>query len=222
MIHDINFPHSLSGLALDHYLARGWFRMGHTIFTTHLIYLEEQFYPVYWLRIRLHDLHWGKRQRLIQRTNSSFEVQCTPLLLTEEMDELYERYRQSVDFATSPSLIDYLFNGRLHQVFDTRMIEVRDEGKLIAAGIFDKGARTIAGIINFFDPDYAKFSLGKYLMLLKAEWAREHGHLFYYPGYLAVGFKKFDYKLWLQRSATEYFDPHSQQWLPAITNPIGF
>ncbi|MEJ7659632.1 MAG: hypothetical protein WKG07_08390 [Hymenobacter sp.] len=44
-------------------------------------------------------------------------------------------------------------------------MEVRAEGHLIAAGIFDQGTRSLAGIVNFYDPDYRKYSLGKYLML---------------------------------------------------------
>lgn len=220
MIHDIHFPQKLSGRALDFYLERGWFRMGHTIFTTHLIYMNGQFYPVHWLRIVLPRLEWGRRQRQLSKHNSSFQVHCRPFVLTSEIEDLYSKYRLSVDFSVSPTVMDFLHGNRPLPIFNSYAIEVRDAGKLIAIGIFDCGHNSIAGIMNFYDPDYAPYSPGKYLMLLKAEWARDNGHQYYYPGYLAIGMKKFDYKLWLQRSATEYYDPRSQVWLPVQKNDL--
>nr|GFD32934.1 hypothetical protein [Tanacetum cinerariifolium] len=52
-------------------------------------------------------------------------------------------------------------------------------------------------------PDYRKHSLGKYLLLLKTEYAREQQLAYYYPGYLVYGYSKFDYKLFASPEATE-------------------
>jgi arginine-tRNA-protein transferase len=99
-------------------------------------------------------------------------------------------------------------------VFDTYVVEVRDENKLIAAGIFDNGSQSIAGIMNFYDPAYRKQSLGKFLMLMKINYARQQRKAYYYPGYLVNDYPKFDYKLFPCQSATEVFDANSGTWFP--------
>ena len=80
----------------------------------------------------------------------------------------------------------WLLQEQTNNVYDTAMIEVRDQGKLIAAGIFDKGRQSIAGILNFYHPGYNKYSLGKYLMLLKIDYAIAHSKQWYYPGYTSL------------------------------------
>lgn len=104
--------------------------------------------------------------------------------------------------------------GATHNVFTTEVLEVRDGNQLIAAGIFDSGARSLAGIMNFYHPAYRKYSLGKYLMLLKINHARQQCKAYYYPGYLVQGYPKFDYKLFPCLAATEVFDATMGQWLP--------
>src|SRR6185436_10781282 len=99
-----------------------------------------------------------------------------------------------------PTLQDFLLREIFienvdHNLFDSEIIEIRDGGKLIAAGIYDKGSTAIEGIMNFYDPAYKKYILGKYLMLLKVQHAIENKMQFYYPGYIAYKYNKFDYKL---------------------------
>lgn len=50
---------------------------------------------------------------------------------------------------------------------------------LLQLDFSDKGANAIAGILNFYHPDYKKFSLGKYLILQKIEFARANRFLYY-------------------------------------------
>jgi arginine-tRNA-protein transferase len=68
--------------------------------------------------------------------------------------------------------------------------------------------------MNFYHPEYRKFSLGKVLMLLKVEHARALGYQYYYPGYLVHNYPKFDYKLFPCLAATEVFDCLTSRWLP--------
>ena len=113
-----------------------------------------------------------------------------------------------------PPWTSVLLGGAAHNVFNTYVIELRDGDRLIAAGIFDHGERTLAGILNFYDPAYRQHSLGKYLLLLKTDYARRLALDYYYPGYLVHGYPKFDYKLFACAAATEVFDSISGQWLP--------
>jgi arginyl-tRNA--protein-N-Asp/Glu arginylyltransferase len=169
---------------------------------------------VHWLRLVISQVQYGSKPRRLLRLNKQFTVAVKPFRLTAEYEALYARYHAFIEFDASPSLEELLLAGATHSVFDTYIIEVRDGNQLIAAGIFDRGTTTIAGIVNFYDPDYRKYSLGKYLLLLKMEYAREQQLAYYYPGYLVHGYSKFDYKLFASPEATEVFDAQNSEWQP--------
>jgi len=51
-------------------------------------------------------------------------------------------------------------------------------------------------------------------MLLNIQHALKLQLHFYYPGYIAYGFDKFDYKLFPNKSFAEIFDSKKKVWLP--------
>jgi arginyl-tRNA--protein-N-Asp/Glu arginylyltransferase len=204
----------IPGEMLDYYLSQGYYRMQQDLFTCRFLPRDGQLNTVHWLRIVLPQVQYGPKQRRLLRLNERFSVAIKPFRLTDEYEALYARYRQNLDFDTSASLEALLLDGATHTVFRTQLIEVRDNGQLIAGGILDMGNDSIAGIVNFYDPAYSKHSLGKYLLLLKTEHARQRQLAYYYPGYLVHGDPKFDYKLFACPAATEVFDALNSQWLP--------
>ncbi|MDJ0364468.1 GNAT family N-acetyltransferase [Hymenobacter sp. H14-R3] len=202
----------LPGDFLDYYLGQGYYRMGQNLFTCEFLPLETGLCTTHWLRLALADVAYGPKQRRLFRLNEQFAITTRPFRFSPELMDLYNLYYQSIDFDGNPSLADLLLDGAAHNVFDTHVIEVRDGPRLIAAGVFDNGTDSIAGIVNFYDPSYHKHSLGKYLMLLKLEHARRHGLAYYYPGYLVHGYPKFDYKLFACPAATEVFNSRTHHW----------
>ena len=204
----------IRGDALDFYLAQGYYRMQQDLFTCQFVPFHGRLYTAHWLRLALARVQWGPEQRRLLRRNARFATTVRPFQLTAEYEELYARYRASITFDAAPTVDEVLLGGAPHNVFDTHAIELRDEGKLIAVGIFDHGERTLAGILNFYDPAYHKQSLGKYLLLLKTDYARRLRLDYYYPGYLVQGYPKFDYKLFACAAATEVFDCVRGRWLP--------
>jgi arginyl-tRNA--protein-N-Asp/Glu arginylyltransferase len=188
--------------------------MNQDLFTCRFLPVGPRIYTVHWLRLVVPQVQYGSKPRRLLRQNARFSVAVKPFRITAEYEELYARYHASIDFDASPSLEDLLLAGATQSVFDTHIIEVREGDQLIAAGIFDRGTTTIAGIVNFYDPEYRKHSLGKYLLLLKTEYARAEQLAYYYPGYLVHGYPKFDYKLFASPEATEVFDFQNSQWLP--------
>lgn len=188
--------------------------MQQQIFTCRYVHFNEVRYPVHWLRIVLSAVAFGPKQNRLLRINSLFSVTVKPLVLTNELEELYDVYWNSLDFDAPYSVESCLLDGNARTIFDTYVIEVRDSGKLIAAGIFDNGERSIAGIMNFYHPAYHKQSLGKYLMLQKILYAQRQQKGYYYPGYLVGNYPKFDYKLFACQAATEVYDAHNGYWLP--------
>ena len=209
----IFYPSRLTGTELDVFLAMGWYRMGQGIFTTHGIVQEEQIFRVFWLRYNLHQLAPQKKStKKIIENCSHFEVSVKPVNVTQEMEDLYKLYKAGIHFDAASNVRQWLYEAADGNVFDTYMIEIKDGGELISVGIFDKGKRSIAGIMNFYNPLYKKYSLGKYLMLLKIKYAQDKKIKWYYPGYIVPGYPKFDYKLFVDKLAAEIFIPEANAW----------
>lgn len=208
------------GILLDKLLEAGNYRMHQQFFTTDMIFMDDTVYDVYWLRIALPKVQYSKSQLKILQSYKRFRIEIAPLLITTEMEELYWNYRNSIQFEHVHDLNDYLSDGTPINRFESKQICIYDDKKLIAVGIFDKGTESIAGIINFFDPSYKKYSLGKQLMLLKCEYAIVNQMTFYYPGYIAVGFNKFDYKVFPNIEAVEILDPMKPVWSSYSTEKL--
>jgi arginyl-tRNA--protein-N-Asp/Glu arginylyltransferase len=206
-------PRVIPGAALDYYLSQGYYRMRQSLFTCQFLPHDDQLYTVHWLRVVLGHAQYGSKQRHLLRRNASFSITVRPFQLTDEYEALYSVYYQSLRFEAAATLAELLLaEDTAHSVFNTGIVEVRDGNRLIAAGIFDQGADSIAGIVNFYHPDYRQYSLGKYLMLLKIAHAQQQQKTYYYPGYVVHNYSKFDYKLWACPAATEVFDCYSGQW----------
>lgn len=218
MTDDVRFHKSIDGAILDTYLAAGWYRGGCLIFTTHSLepFHDGQHFRVFWLRYLVPAVKLGKKCQRILTLNKQFVTSYRQFSHSPQLDELHRAYRDSIGFEAANSLQD-LLKDHEHQVYNTYVAEVHHEGKLIAAGIFDVGGKAIAGIVNVIHPDYKKYSLGKYLMLLKYQYCAQHGIPLYYPGYFAPGYPVFDYKLFLDKDATEVLLPELNRWVPYRT-----
>jgi arginyl-tRNA--protein-N-Asp/Glu arginylyltransferase len=209
----MQFVIPVKGPLLDEYLARGWYRMGAYIFTTHTLRPDDgNAYPVYWLRYSVPHVQLGKKSTDIIKGCAGFSVRFRPFSLSGELEELYARYHASINFNASETLEGVLFDVS-RVVYDSYLIEVRDNGRLVAAGVFDRGKDAIAGIVNFYDPEYKKYSLGKLLVLLKYQYCLHSRIPWYYPGYFSPTYAKFNYKLFLDKRATEVYLPVVNEWI---------
>ncbi|HVD99754.1 MAG TPA: GNAT family N-acetyltransferase [Cytophagaceae bacterium] len=199
---------------LDGYLAQGWFRMGQTIFTTHILYYDRIFYSAVWLRIPLRELEESKTFRKLKKLNAPFHVVFRPALADQEKEELFAKYKRTLPFEASASLEHLLFGKNISpDIYNTWEVALYDNNRLIAAGFFDLGQGSAAGISSFYDPEYKKHSLGKYLIYLKIEYCSKLGLQYFYPGYFVPGYAVFDYKLDIASSVLEFYSlHHGGQW----------
>ena len=206
---------SLNGEELDKYLERGWFRMGQTIFTTNFLKFNGLIYSVIWLRIDLLTFKPSRTQQKLQKLNANFSVEIKPsVALTPEHLILFNKYKNHVLFDAAPSLTHLLYDDKFSNVFDSYEVNIYDNHKLIACGIFDLGRDASTGITCFYDPDYQKYSLGKYLMFLKMDFSKKQGMSYFYPGYFAPDYPMFDYKLNLAKPFLEFLDLSTNLWKP--------
>lgn len=203
-------PEDVRGEALDDWLARGWYRMQQGLFTVSHLFHEGQmnFQKVWWLRFEVPRLAVGTSQKALRRRNRDLEIRLVhPYIPRPEYEDLYARYRESRDFDGYPDVASASMRPEEPNRFDSYVWELRQQGELIGAGLFDAGAQSAASILHWFAPEAQRRSLGRYLMGLTAQWCAQTGRRWYYPGYVVAGYPKMDYKLLLGTEAAEVYDP---------------
>lgn len=200
---------------MDAALAQGFYRMRQAVFTTDTTYTNEgEEVPAVWARIGLNDFTPNNRHRKLTKLCRRFTATLHDLAITPELETLYSEYRGSMTFDANDSVSACLLDERGTNFFPTKMWHLRDAGRLIAAGVFDEGSDSAAGILNFYHPDYSRFSPGLFLYLESVRYAAETGKTFFYPGYIAMGYTKFDYKLLAGPERMEVWDMEASRWLP--------
>lgn len=172
------------------------------------------YFNALWLKVKLDEFQISKSQLALLKQNSRFRVTVSNGKITAEKEELFFRYRNNLEFSIASSLQNLLLGDSIFDIFDSYHINIFDEQKLIAFGVFDLGEKNAEGIVNVFDPDYRKFSLGKQLMLEKIMFLKNRGFENFYPGYFVPGYQQFDYKLKINTEATYFLDVGEQKWLP--------
>ena len=208
------------GEVLDQLLTKGNFRKGNDIFTTNDVYVgnygnSNMYDQVFWLRLILNKATETKQTKRIRRKCSNFSVAIKMAEITEEVETLYSEYLAIMKFDGYPSCKDCIpeLNNEI-AAFDTYMIEVRNSDQLIGVGFFDKGQKALMSVLHFYHPNYNKFSIGKYLMLLTKDFSEVHQMDFVYPGYFFIGLSKMDYKIFPQQDAIEVYLPVEEIWEP--------
>ncbi len=212
MFAEKHYPDIMRPEDLDAYLSEGWYRMGQTIFTTHFLCFGEGFYSAVWVRLSLPDYRFRKSLRkIIRRNKSEFSVKIRKALLNREKEQLYQAYRGSFPGLLAPNLRESLLDGEEFNIYNTYEVSVYHDDTLIAASFFDLGGDSVASIMGMYHPDYGKYSLGFFTMLMEIDFAQKHGFKYYYPGYVVPGYERFDYKLRIGK--VDYYDLSSSNWL---------
>ncbi len=214
MYTEIHYPiNRIPAENLDEYLAKGWFRMGQTIFTCWFLFMEKGFFSAIWIRQDLQGFTFKKRLRkLLNRNAKHFTYKISPARIDLPKEKLYQKHRVRFKTGVHRTLNQSLMSGANFSIYDTRQIEVYMGDELVAASFFDVGKTSIASINGIFNPEYDQHSLGFYTMLLEMKFAIEEGKRYYYPGYVVPGNPRFDYKARI--GEVDYFDLYNKEWKP--------
>lgn len=209
-------PAYLPKTDLDQLLAMGWYRMHQTLFTCSHIELHEGMHRVHWLRFATAKIATRASHQKIRRRNKAFRVVIEDVNhIDAEHILLHANYRNHIDFDGAGSIQECFFGEAsppYSTIFDTKCISIFDKDQLIAAGYFDVGEKSAASILHFYDPAYARYSLGKLLILLTLDYLRDEGIPYYYPGYVVQDVAKMNYKLFLGPEIADYFAPETMGW----------
>ncbi len=206
--------------SLDYALADGYFRMGNDIFTTNEVFVGNYgksaiYDPVFWLRVNLKKAKETATTKRIRKKCARFSFTIQEAEITEEIEALYAQYLASVNFDGYPSCEGCIPEvNTAAAVFDTYMIKIFDQDQLISVGFFDKGLKSLMSVLHFYHPDYKRYSLGKFLMLITKDFAQDAKMDFVYPGYFTIDGTKMDYKIFPQIEAIEVFLSKDKSWVP--------
>ncbi|MCO6477855.1 MAG: arginine-tRNA-protein transferase [Phaeodactylibacter sp.] len=216
MFAEKHYPEVMIPEELDAYLAKGWYRMGQTIFTTHFLCFGRAFYSAIWIRLPLRGYRFRKSLRKqFRRNQQRFHTKVGPASLNPEKEQIYRRYKTSFPGVLAPSLKDSLLDGEDFNIYNTYEVAVYDSGKLVALSFFDLGKHSAASIMGIYDPAYGKHSLGFYTMLMEIDYCMQRGLQFFYPGYIVPGYPRFDYKLRIGSvEDIQYYDLRTSAWQP--------
>ncbi len=217
MFAQVHYPESLSGEELDEYLFKGWFRNGQRIFTTNFLNFDQKIYSAVWLRIDLQAIKSVHSLDKLAKRNSRFKITIQPASITPEKEILFEHYKTGVDFTASQSLKALLYGDATVDIYHTMELLIHDGDKLIGVGYFDTGKDCAAGITSFYDQAYKKYSLGKYIIMLKIQYCMDQQYAYFYPGYFVPNYPAFDYKLSIGTETLQYLSLRTNTWTPIQT-----
>lgn len=215
MFTEKQFLTSITGVELDHFLNRAWYRLGQLIFTCHFLFFNESLYSPIWIRLPLQNYRLRKSLRKIKRqVENNFRVEIRTGQIDPFKEQLFQKYRQHFKGNLSPTLIESLQDNGSINIYNTMNIEVFHGKKLIAFSFFDIGEKSLASIKGVYDPAYSRYSLGIYTMIREIEYGLDHNFEFYYPGYVVPGFDRFDYKLRIgTKEELEFYYLKSRSWI---------
>lgn len=206
-------PQALSPDDLDRWLARGWYRMGQSLFTARYVVFDDVLRAAIWTRLDLKGYRFRKSlRRVLNRVDTNFRTEIRPYTLDAEHEALYQRYRAIARGERSPSLHDFLHGDSDRDLFDTWEVAVYHGQRLVAFSWFDLGRHSLQSLIGVYDPDFSRHSLGFFTMLAEIRHGLETGRRWFYPGYVLPGDPSMDYKL--RAGEMEFLDPEFDRWRP--------
>jgi arginyl-tRNA--protein-N-Asp/Glu arginylyltransferase len=206
---------NIRGELFDAYLSHGFFPQGSGAigFYSYHIYSFDDIRKIWNIRYDLNQLTLSRQAKRIINKNKGFSVQFSdPFRGDREFFRLMSAYIKGKSNFYPSTKIHFILpldkaNPTQITLYDAVGIRIYDGTKLVAGGIFYKGQQSVASISHFYDFNYKKFSIGKYLILVTLDWMRERQMRWYYPGYIIAGVPELKYKLFLNEAHCQSFVP---------------
>lgn len=137
-----------------------------------------------------------RSQRRCRKRNSELQVTVTEPGYTPERHTLYRRYLPArhagggMDAARASDFSEFLTCGWSR----TRFLELRLADQLLAVAVTDVCRDGLSAVYTFFDPDYARRSLGTFAILTQISQATRQSLAYVYLGYWIDAHPGMDYK----------------------------
>lgn len=175
------------------------------------------------LRIPLKAFRRSKDQRRVwNRASKCITAELLRPEYTDERAALYRRYLREVhgNLRESPESSHYSqFLVQSCTPERTCELQFRHEGRLVAVALVDFFEDALSSVYAYYDPDYARYSLGTYSALTEIALGQRLGLDYYYPGYYVAQCQAMNYKTRfrpceLRRVGEDY-------WFPFEADPLG-
>ncbi len=164
-------------------------------------------------RLSVSQFQYSRSQRRCLNNNRDLEINEQNAEFNEEYFALYRRYlnsRHPEGSMANPAEEDFsqfLFC----DWSDTRFLEFRLQGKLVAVAVTDIVSDGVSAVYSFFDPDLDKRSLGRFCILSQVNYAQQLGLEYVYLGYWIKDHPKMHYKTGF-KPLQLYIDDQWQTW----------
>ncbi len=148
------------------------------------------------VRIAVDGYRPSRSQKRALKQHQHLQIDTQPLKFRLEHYALYLRYQSQrhsgggMDNDSRDQYAHFLLQSRV----DTRLIEFRDQGRLMMVSIVDFLPDGLSSVYTFFEPDLRGASFGTYNILWQIQACRELGLPYLYLGYWIQASPKMAYK----------------------------
>jgi len=150
------------------------------------------------VRVPTAEFKPGKGQKRTLKNSPLFYTEIVPARFNQQYYQLFDKYistRHSDGdmYPTSPHQFrEFLLSDWLECNF-LNFYNIKDN-KLVSTAVFDVVEDGLSAVYTFFDPDYARFSLGRLAILKLIKHAKANKLPYLYLGYWIKNSPKMDYK----------------------------
>jgi leucyl-tRNA---protein transferase len=207
------FKDQASPTLMDKLWANGWRHFGTYFFRYSHLPKDGKLFHVQPLRVRLEQSSLNRSQQRTLRQNQDVNLLVKPAYIDDEVSQLFERHKTRFEDNVPESLTTFLSERPAVTPCPCVSLCLYLQGELVGISYLDVGQSASSSVYQCFEPTLSKRALGILMMLLAAQYSKEQGKTFYYPGYAFKEPSFYDYKKTLR--GLEFFDWRNT-WLPLV------